>query len=133
MYRDFQENTLNSDGSFAMWIMFLSAIYCVHVLYNYMIPWYWYKNDTMKNGEEQRLRMRDALCSTVLEGLYGFQIAEWGYTPHQYHFERRRLFRNYSHPDDVRLMHMGTLNRKHRYREHYIKRAGDDQKTMTSI
>jgi hypothetical protein len=35
-----------------------------------------------------------------------------------------------SHPDDVRAMHMSTLNRRNRYREHYIKRAGDEQKKM---
>lgn len=52
MYRDFQENTLNSDGSFAMWILFIAVVYTGHVLYTYMIPWYWNKTATCKNGEE---------------------------------------------------------------------------------
>jgi hypothetical protein len=41
MYRDFQENTINSDGSFGMWIVLCAALYTVHEVYNYMIPWYW--------------------------------------------------------------------------------------------
>jgi hypothetical protein len=30
MYRDFQENTINSDGAFGMWIAYISAIYLIH-------------------------------------------------------------------------------------------------------
>lgn len=41
MYRDFQENTINSDGSFGMWIVWVAVGYLIHELYNYMIPWYW--------------------------------------------------------------------------------------------
>lgn len=40
-YRDFQENTINSDGSFGMWIVYIAAIYCLHETYNYLLPWYW--------------------------------------------------------------------------------------------
>ena len=52
MYRDFQENTINSDGAFGMWITYIVAIYSVHELYNYVLPWYWNKTATCKNGEE---------------------------------------------------------------------------------
>ena len=30
MYRDFQENTINSDGSFGMWIVVIAIIYGIH-------------------------------------------------------------------------------------------------------
>jgi hypothetical protein len=51
MYRDFQENTINSDGSFGMWTVYVCAIYLFHELYSYFIPWYWNKTATVKNGE----------------------------------------------------------------------------------
>ena len=66
MYRDFQENTLNSDGSFGIWISVCAALYLIHEFYSYMLPWYWNKNGPCKKGEEQRVRMRDALSSTIL-------------------------------------------------------------------
>ena len=37
-----------------------------------------------------------------------------------------------SHPDDVRAMHMGTLNRKNRYVEHYMDKAGDQSNMVIS-
>ncbi len=67
MYRDFQENTINSDGSFSMWTAYLAAIYLIHLFYNYLIPWYWQKNAHCHNGMEARLRMKDAIASTLLE------------------------------------------------------------------
>ncbi len=50
MYRDFQENTINSDGAFGMWIVVIAALYMIHEFYSYMIPWYWNKNGPCKNG-----------------------------------------------------------------------------------
>ena len=41
MYRDFQENTVNSDGSFGMWIVYMGGIYLIHFFYTYMIPFRW--------------------------------------------------------------------------------------------
>ena len=41
MYRDFQENTINSDGSFAMWTVWVAVLYLIHEMYNYILPWYW--------------------------------------------------------------------------------------------
>lgn len=41
VYRDFQENTINSDGSFGMWIVYMAVAYSIHETYNYLIPWYW--------------------------------------------------------------------------------------------
>lgn len=130
MYRDFQENTLNSDGSFAMWILFFAFVYLIHEIYNYFIPWYWNKTAPCKNGEDQRTRMRDALASTLMEETVGLQIAEWGWTPHDYHSIRRRLCEGLAHPDDVRAMAVSSLNRRNRYVEHYRKKIGDDQTRM---
>ena len=119
MYRDFQENTVNSDGSFSMWIAYISAIYCIHTLYSYMIPFYWNKTASVKNGEEQRVRMRDALSSMILEDSFGFQYLEWGFNPHSAHAAKHHMMPGLAHPDDPRAMVCATLNRKNRYKEHY--------------
>eukprot|EP00919_Chromeraceae_sp_WS-2016_P057990 GHVR01137514.1.p1 GENE.GHVR01137514.1~~GHVR01137514.1.p1 ORF type:complete len:134 (+),score=9.84 GHVR01137514.1:7628-8029(+) len=131
MYRDFQENTINSDGAFSMWILYIAGLYFAHEMYNYFLPWYWNKTAPVKNGEEERIRMRDALASTVEEDVIGLQFAEWGWMPHDYHAIRRRLTEGLSHPDDVRAMHMSAMNRKNRYVEHYKKRVGENQTMMT--
>lgn len=60
--------------------------------------------------------MRDALASTLFEESTGMQYAEWGWTPHDYHSIRRRASEGLSHPDDLRAMHMSSLNRRFRYR-----------------
>ena len=116
MYRDFQENTINSDGSFGMWIVVVAAIYCLHAVYHYFIPWYWNKTATCKNGEEQRVRMRDALNSTIVEDTFGLQILEWGFAPHSVHHARGKLIEGLAHPDDVRAMHCAGLLRSNRYK-----------------
>lgn len=74
--------------------------------------------------------MRDCLASTLIEESYGMQYAEWGFTPHDYHNVRNRIAQGLSHPDDVRAMAVSGLNRKFRYTEHYMKKAGEDQKKM---
>jgi hypothetical protein len=72
MYRDWQENTLNSDGSFSLWIYAFGAAYLVHLFYCYMIPYYWMYyfiltitqlsgNTPVKNEEFVQLRMKDAI------------------------------------------------------------------------
>jgi hypothetical protein len=50
MYRDFQENTINSDGSFGMWIAYIAGFYLIHEAYTYFLPWYWNKTAPCKNG-----------------------------------------------------------------------------------
>merc|ERR1712113_642757 len=50
MYRDFQENTINSDGSFSMWVVFFCGIYLIHECYTYFVPFYWNKTAGVKNG-----------------------------------------------------------------------------------
>lgn len=113
-----------------MWILYLAIVYLIHEMYNYFLPWYWNKTASVKNGEEQRIRMRDALASTLLEETIGLQYAEWGWCPHDYHSIRRRLTEGLSHPDDVRAMQISTLNRRNRYVEHYRQKIGDDQTRM---
>jgi hypothetical protein len=130
MYRDFQENTINSDGSFGMWLSYIFGGYFIHQMYNYFVPWYWNKNAHIRNGEEERIRMKDAISSTTLEESTGIQVGEWGWNPHDFHSIRRRLSSGLSHPDDVRAMHMSTCNRKHRYVEHYRHKIGNEETTM---
>lgn len=54
--------------------------------------------------------MKDAIASTVHEELFGNQFAEFGWAPHDFHYNRRRCMAGYSHPDDPRTMHMGSFN-----------------------
>ena len=96
-----------------------------------MLPWYWARNMTVRNGEMERARMRDALASTIFEDQYGLHYAEWGWMPHDYHSIRKRLGDGLSHPDDVRAMHASTLLRKNRYREHYMKDMDDKTKMIS--
>ena len=119
MYRDFQENTINSDGSFGIWIILISFVYSCHAIYGYFIPWYWNKTASCKNGEEQRIRVRDAISSTTIEDSLGFQFLEWGFGPHYTYYVRHKLAEGHAHPDDVRAMACSGLNRKNRYVEHY--------------
>jgi hypothetical protein len=128
-YRDFQENNVNTDGWFGMWILVVAVFYITHTFYSYMLPYYWIHGSIM-NGEMVRLRMRDCIGSAVLEELYGNAYAEMGYTPHDFAYTRQRGIQGYSNPDDPRLMHMGTFNRKHKYKEHYINRVGDSHHMM---
>ena len=119
MYRDFQENTINSDGSFAMWTVVICVIYVTHAMYGYFIPFYWNKTASCKNGEEQRNRLRDVLSSTTIEDSIGFQALEWGFNPHYTYYVRHKLIEGHAHPDDVRAMACTGLNRSNRYREHF--------------
>lgn len=63
-----------------------------------------------KNEEFVRLRMKDAIASTVMEELSGNQYAEFGWAPHDFHYNRHRCIAGYGHPDDPRTMHMGSFN-----------------------
>lgn len=119
MYRDFQENTINSDGSFGMWTVVICGIYLGHSLYSYFIPWYWNKTATCKNGEEQRIRIRDVLSSAILEDSLGYQFLEWGFNPHYTYYVRHKLVEGHAHPDDVRAMACSGLTRRNRYVEHF--------------
>ncbi len=113
-----------------MWTTAIVGIYLIHEFYNYFYPWYWNRTASVKNGEEERIRMKDAIASTLFEETYGIQIGEWGWMPHDFQSIRRRLSSGLSHPDDVRAMHISACNRKHRYVEHYRQRIGFDETTM---
>lgn len=45
MYRDWQENTINSDGWFAMAVYYICFIYTAHVIFTYVTPYYWITYD----------------------------------------------------------------------------------------
>jgi hypothetical protein len=119
MYRDFQENTINSDGSFAMWTVVICVLYVGHAMYSYFMPWYWNKTASCKNGEEQRIRLRDVLSSAILEDTLGYQYLEWGFGPHYTYYVRHKLLEGHAHPDDVRAMACAGLTRRNRYIDHY--------------
>ena len=38
----------------------------------------------------------------------------------------------YIHPDDPRVIHTTSFNRKHKYKEHYIQRVGESHH-MTQV
>ena len=134
MYRDFQENTINSDGSFGMWIVYIGAIYLIHVFYTYLIPYRWRGrlDPSRLSGGDEFFRLKDALSTTIWEDTIGLQYAEYAFNPHDFHSVRTRLQMSLSGPDDVRTMHMGTMNRKNRYVEHYMERAGDQSHMIIS-
>ena len=133
MYRDFQENTINSDGAFGMWVVYVSFIYSMHAVYTYFIPWYWNKTATCKNGEEERMRIRDALNSTIIEDTLGYQFLEWGFTPHASYHIRQKLAEGHAHPDDVRAMACATFNRPNRYKDHYNQLHNKQKRMIKSF
>lgn len=114
-----------------MWIVIVAALYCLHEVYSYFMPWYWNKTASCKNGEEERVRMRDILASSNFEEATGFQVLEWGFGPHYTYHVRVKLAEGHAHPDDARQMSCTGLNRRNRYREHYTAAVGDKrQKKM---
>lgn len=129
MFRDFQENTINSDGWFAWFILIVCGAFCVHEFYSYIFPYYWIKSK-VKNGEYELMRMKDALATTVAEEIVGNQFSELLFTPHGFEARRFQGAQGYINPDDPRMIHTATFNRKHKMREHYKKRIGDE-KSMT--
>ena len=60
MYRDWQENSINSDGWFAMLVYFVCFVYSVHVIFTYIIPHTWIRFDT-RNEVFLRFRMKGML------------------------------------------------------------------------
>lgn len=75
--------------------------------------------------------MKDALSSTVWEELGGLEWAEWGWLPHDFAYNRNRAYQGYKHPDDIRAVHTSGLNRKNRYREHYMEKSGEGMGSMS--
>lgn len=125
VFRDLQENTSNSEGWFAMVVVWVCLGFSLWTVYVYVIPWYWVNNRPVKNGEESRLRMVDYMSSAVAEELWGNNYMEIFMTPHAFHQGRTRLTSGYRHPDSIRSALMTTFNRKHKFREHYMERVGD--------
>ncbi len=71
------------------------------------------------------MRMRDAIGTTDREEIFGNQFMELIFSPHDFHYQRIRGMMGYSHPDDPRVVHMSTFNRKHKAKEAYIERIGE--------
>ena len=133
VFRDFTENTSNSEGWFAMVVVIVCAAFGIWTIYCYFLPWYWVNARPVRNGEEEMLRMIDSMSSAVNEEIWGNQFAEVFLTPHAFHQARNRLTQGYRHPDCIRTSHMTTFNRKHKFREHYMKRVGDGTSMLLPI
>merc|ERR1740139_720782 len=132
MFRDFQENTMNSDGWFAMFVVYVCAFYVIYEMYNYVLPYYW-NTGHKKNGEIAQLRMKDAFSALVLEESFGNEFIELAFTPHQLHHVRARGLFGYGYdPDDVRTLHISTFNRRHKAKEHYLHTVGEGR-SMTQM
>ena len=102
MFRDFQENTINSDGWFAWFVLLFCGGFVVHEFYSYILPYHWLKY-SVKNGEFERLRMKDALATAVAEEIVGNQFSECVYSPHNFHQKRFQGSQGYINPDDPRV------------------------------
>lgn len=93
--------------------------------------------------------MRDTLGSAVYEEIFGNQWMEICYSPHSMHYKRNQGMEGYMHADDPRvsfiqekiefhfpkrkMMHISTFNRKHKMKEHYMKRVGDNHHMTRTI
>ncbi|CAK79103.1 unnamed protein product (macronuclear) [Paramecium tetraurelia] len=86
-----------------------------------------------KNEEFVRLRMKNAIATTVLEEQFAKKNAEFALAPHDFHYNRQRCMAGYVHPDDQRTMHMASFNRKHKYKEHYLMRIGESRRMTTVL
>lgn len=84
MYRDWQENSMNSDGWFAMLVYFVCFVYSLHVVWTYLLPHYWIKYDT-RNEALQRFRMKGQYIFFLVECFLFFE-KWWNY------FDVERLF-----------------------------------------
>lgn len=61
---------------------------------------------SLKNDEITRQRMKDAIGTVIVEELYGVNVAEWGWGPHDMHYNRLRGMNGYKQPDDPRVSHL---------------------------
>ena len=131
-FRDFQENTINSEGWFAAFVYIVCGLYSILTLYAYVFPYYFYLGPTRKD-EFVILRIRDYYASTAAEEVMGNQLLEMVLTPHWFHRIRKRWMSSYTYPDEARLMFFTSFNRPHKYREHYMQRAGDSNSMLSAI
>jgi hypothetical protein len=114
MFRDFQENTINSDGWFAWFVVIFCGAFVVHEFYSYLLPYYWIRS-SVKNGEYERHRMRDTLSTAVAEEIVGNQFSELIYTPHSFHAKRFQGSQGYLNPDDPRVSEFLQLDGFYRH------------------
>jgi hypothetical protein len=48
--------------------------------------------------------MKDAIGTIIVEELFGLQYSEWGWGPHDFHYNRLRGCHGYKMPDDPRVI-----------------------------
>jgi hypothetical protein len=69
---------------------------------------YFFSRSSLKNEEITRQRMKDAIGTVIVEELYGVQYGEWGWGPHDFHYNRLRGMHGYKMPDDPRVNKINT-------------------------
>jgi hypothetical protein len=52
--------------------------------------------------------MKDAIGTVIMEELYGVNYMEWGWGPHDMHYNRLRAMNGYKMPDDPRVLYKLT-------------------------
>ena len=124
-WRDVQENSLNSDGFFAMFVYYVCFLFVLWTMYCYVFPYYWQFRG-QRHGEIEIGRMKDAMSSAVYEDILGNSVAEYVLTPHYFKEFRDHVMSLAQNPDDIRIVHFASVNRKHKFREHFIDRTGDN-------
>ena len=80
-FRDFQENTPNSEGWFAMMVTIVCGAFTLYTIYCYLFPYYTASN-YYNNGLEKRHRIKDYYVTSVYEEIVGNSNSEMIWTPH---------------------------------------------------
>ena len=122
-WKDPQENSLNGDGFFAMFVYYVCAAYTFWTIYIYLLPWYWSGRDA-RNGNEEICRMRDAYATAIYEEIIGNMVAEYAFSPHLFESYRDHVMSIASKPDDIRYVHFTSINRKNNFKDPYMEEAG---------
>ena len=90
-FRDWQENTPNSDGWYAWVIALFCLWFSLYTAYVYLIPHYWADRD-FKYEPDLRYRIRDYYCTSNFEDNIGNAYFEWAYQPHLFHTFRQVVY-----------------------------------------
>lgn len=131
-FRDWQENSPNSEGWFANFVLYVCAIYCIMTLYSYVLPSIWSTSNPIKDAD-LLYRLKDYYSTTAFEESLGSSILEMMMAPHSFHRLRSLTLQNYTTTDDPRMIFTGSVNRKHKYREHYWTAVGHTGSMTTSM
>ena len=131
-FRDWQENTINSDGWFGMAVCYICLAFAASCVYSYIIPHYW-ANQQLRNESDLRHRIKDYYSSCSAEEAFGNNLLETAMNPHDFHGKRAQCLVGFSDPDDARTVFMTTFARKHKIKEYYLINVGEMSNNMRQI